>query len=232
MKNLILILLFFPSLSFATWRDGSMDCPAYSTKHKCEKIRGKDCFNDNGQDHRILKVGFKAVDVLETVDCENEEACQETIFLCKGSKKYDLKSNWPSLNWSYEVDGKQIDRPTDGYFIWCEEKGLIIDSVKQQELQQIEAAQAEALVLQKDGAEARQFGNELTNFLVGYIKSKKLPKENRKQLRQSFKDIIDALEIGSIDIAKEAIAELPVDGLVVTDEIKATIIKKITDAGY
>ena len=84
----------------------------------------------------------------------------------------------------------------------------------------------------EEGNLAIRTGQKAKHLMVGYIKSMGLPKANRKQFRQNVQSIIEAVDIGSIDIAIDEIKALTEDGTVITSSSKAMILKVFEDAGY
>lgn len=262
MKYLFLSIWFLPAIAFggfenyrAIGAEGAVT--TYASKAKCvkkEKAK-KDyqgCFKILGKEietHKVVEVEDETQPIYRDpkdskvqIGCDDQKDCAQKMYVFNekgeaienvcaadgGTPKYDKTDSWLSI----------VGLASE-YFIWCESVigyGTKKVYMEDPDLKSVyDAKQAEILaenVLVKEGSKARKFGEQMINYLVGYIKRKKLPKASRKQLNKDFKTIIDALEIGSIDIAQELIAALPEDGVVVTAKIKKRIDKKFVNAGY
>jgi hypothetical protein len=95
----------------------------YAKRGSCESIEKTICFEFSGKDLRRHKIGYKAIDIEKTMNCESETHCYDKIekrtFICDGGLAvFDLKVNWPDLDFVDE----------EGYFLWCKVKALVFDS--------------------------------------------------------------------------------------------------------
>ena len=232
--KIFLLTLLFCSSAFATenWFPfGKVGAKtSWMKKSDCESQEGQKCYDISQKDVRKMKVGFVIPDVHETFDCEDATKCQEAIDQagsCSESWTFDEKSNWPGLDFSGQQPSRQF-----GWFAWCQKKDLVEDSAKKATVDAEDAAKAQAQAMEAEGAKAIKVGLQAKNLMAGYIKLKGLPKAQRKQLRGDLKSIIEALDVGSIDIAIDEVKALTEDGVVVTPEAKALILKVFEDAGY
>lgn len=135
MKILILILFLIPSFCFADFGNffpvGKVGAKTYyDTKSQCETAEGQKCFSTTGKDMRRWKVGFRSIDIQQTFDCDDSNACQAindaNQFNCDINNEeiptFDDKANWPGLDFVAE------GRPESGWFLWCQKEMLIIDT--------------------------------------------------------------------------------------------------------
>ena len=131
MKMIILMAtLLFCVTSFAqngAWRpiDAVKTSAAYWSKQICENKTGQIC--KFALDPRRVKRGFLMPVVAESIDCADSVACQSQIdgdvFTCAvGVPSFDDKANWPTLD--FEADG----RSSQGWFLWCQQEDLVLDS--------------------------------------------------------------------------------------------------------
>ena len=111
-------------------------------------------------------------------------------------------------------------------------KKLVFDAAKKAAYDAKILAEKTQVALEISGGDALQVGRRIKATMVGMIRVKDLPKAQRKQLRGDLKSIIEALDVGSIDIAIDEIKALTEDGSVVTPEAKSLILKIAGDAGY
>jgi hypothetical protein len=70
-------------------------------------------------------------------------------------------------------------------------------------------------------------GESTIKFIAKNNVKKNLTKAQRKQMVQTYSDILDLLKSGSIDIAKEDIQAVVSDGTIVTDQDKLDIVSFI-----
>lgn len=229
MKKMILIsTIFFASNAMANFfpfgKEGANT--VYVKKSKCEKVEGQKCYDITGKDLAYHKVGFRSIDVEQTVDCANSENCEDLAFQCPTgeAKKWDDKANWPGLDFS--------PRSNHGWFSWCQKEMLVVDIDKKNAIDAQKAQESQVLQLESEGAKAIEVGSKAKAVMIGYIKNKGLTKAKRKGLRADLQSVIGALDVGSIDIAIEEIKALPEDPDVITPESKGLILKIFSDAGY
>lgn len=227
--KIILCLVFIYSIEstanyFPVEKDGAKT--VYAHKNKCESVEGQKCYNITGKDLSYHKIGFRSIDVEQTVDCSDAENCKDLAFQCPSgeTKKWDDKANWPGLDFSPRSD--------DGWFIWCQKEMLVVDIDKKNAIDAQKAQESQVLQLESEGAKAIEAGSKAKAVMIGYIKNKGLTKAKRKSLRADLQSVIGALDVGSIDIAIEEIKALPEDPDVITPESKGLILKIFSDAGY
>ncbi len=136
MKTLLFICLtlFISSFAFAgEWVPESKIKPPHSIKKLqsvCMTESGELCFDKAGKDMRGFKVGFRAIAVLQTLDCVDGADCQAKLdalpaeFGCPDleTASFDDKVNWPTLDFVAE------SRPATGFFLWCQAKILVTDA--------------------------------------------------------------------------------------------------------
>lgn len=225
---------------------------SFSSKQKCEQVEGQKCFDITNKVVAIHSV--VEVDNLESpiyrspedstvkIDCDGPEDClskmapkdEEGNLLpgpCKDdgdTPRFDESGNWLA-----------IVGLGSSHFIWCEKvvgyhqkEILVEDPVKKAAYEAEKAQEDQVKAMAVEGEKALVVGEEAKRLMVGYMKLKNLPKAQRKQLRQDLKSIIDALDVGSIDIAIDEIKALTEDGVVVTPEAKALILGVFGKAGY
>lgn len=258
--KLLLALLFITSSAFAVenWRAVGTDTSTTWMKKadclKAEKSKAnfKGCFDITNKDlrfHQIVKIDDTAHPIYRSpndsevkIDCNDPDDCVDKMLVKDQGQptgqnvcdqhgldpKYDKSESWTS------VVGLSGD-----YFIWCEKvigyqkkDSLVVDETLkgQVEASDIQAQQIEQIEV--EGSKAIDLGAKVKSVMVGMIKLKNLPKAKRKALRGALKSIIEALDVGSIDIAIEEIKALTEDGEVVTPEAKALILGIFAQAGY
>lgn len=254
MKILFLILILLPSVAFSkSWRDieNVKNSAAYASKEICQKITGNSC--DVCEDNRkcikgmvddINQPNLRAVeDSPVKLDCNDYQDCNDKAFDPNGDDDFSDQvciADGGTPKWDELVNWPDITGVTGPWFIWCQkadgtykQKAVIVEDVAGKAAAEAEdAAKAQLEVIEKAGANAIELGVKAKKVMVGMIKLKGLPKAQRKALRGDLKSIIEALDVGSIDIAIDEIKALTEDGVVVTPEAKATILKLFEDAGY
>lgn len=230
----------------------------YSKKQHCIEV-SKNLPNYNGCFYvkdKILQTQYlKDVDNLDDpifrdpndspvkIECDDYEDCKSKAYtldeggfpvdhVCSSEAdtqpKFDKSDSWGSLiGWSAD------------WIIWCEKvsgygkkKVLVEDADKKAAYEAAKAQDDQAKAMASEGSKALQIGLQAKKLMVGYIKLKNLPKSQRKALRGDLKSIIEALDVGSIDLAIDEIKALTEDGTVVTPEAKALILQVFADDGY
>lgn len=232
--KIFLLTLLLCSSAFATenWFPfGKADAKtSWMKKSDCESQEGQKCYDISNKDIRKMRVAFLIPKVENTVDCTDASACQQLVDdgkICD-SATFDEKANWPSLDFSAATPA----RPSTGWFLWCQIETLVEDATKVASVDAEDAQKAQTEAMESQGAEAIAVGKKAKNLMVGYIKLQNLPKAQRKQLRGDLKSIIEALDVGSIDLAIDEIKALTEDGTVITPQSKMLILKVFEDAGY
>jgi hypothetical protein len=247
MKKLFLVL-FFLSLkvqAVPNWYPvGKTDAKTvYMDKSKCEKIEKQECFNvfsKNRYTHSVSEIDdinspiYREISESPVqISCQDIEDCKSKMGgVCDADE-----GSQPAI--TDDDSWLSFFGITDPYFVYCAKitsykkiKALVLDSAKKAAIDAAKAAKKAQKDLEKSGDEALKTGQKIKATMVGMIKVKALPKAQRKQLRGDLKSIIEALNVGSIDIAIDEIKALPEDGTVVTAEAKALILKIAGDAGY
>ncbi len=137
MKIILILIFLIPSLAHAA------DCVNKIAKSEfikrvaqvpnaglltCKDLPSEQCFCLDGKsDYRKWKLGFRAIDITKTQDCNNATDCQDTVdeqgFPCPNEKvTFDDKTNWPALDFAAE------SRPATGFFLWCEKQIIVVDA--------------------------------------------------------------------------------------------------------
>jgi hypothetical protein len=74
---------------------------------------------------------------------------------------------------------------------------------------------------------AMEFGKSIKALVRISTTDRNLTKQQKKALRTNMKDVIEALEDGDILLAKELVEAVPVDGTVVTNDLKTRVLSDI-----
>lgn len=259
MKLIIVIMLFCESLfavpTFKAMGTGSnhvwlslADC----VKAEKDKPGYEGCFDRDGakeQTHSVQDVNdlskpiYRDIDQSPiTVECDDPADCEQKAYIRDGDDAITghvcQTDSGSDPKWIKSDSWASFFGLSKAWFVYCQKrtgyeqkKALVLDAAKKTAYDAAQAEKLAAAQLMKEGARARAFGKQMIDYLVGHIKTKGLPKTQRKQLRQDFKEIVETLEIGQLDVAKDLIAALPEDGVVVTAEVKAKVDAMFQAAG-
>lgn len=236
MKNfLILSLLLFSANIFAeNWLNHSKilmaSKEAYSLKQDCERISQEKCFDLGDYPSSVYSEIDLEVDdnskpnysKNEVQSCANEAACDliHSNKACADQeessiKNYDLLEVYCSKLISY--DKKLI-------------KSIALDATK---LSAYQAEQTTKATLQaKESAisyaqKLMACGNKVVAYMLVRNQPKALTTTQVDQLVQTYAPIKSLLETGSLTTAKEKIAAVVADGVVVTESDKTALIAEI-----
>lgn len=234
-KILLLSLAIFTVTAHAeNWlnhskiKSGSVE--AFSLKSDCERISGEECFDLGDYPSSIYsevdiegddetKPNYSKSEIescLSIADCDSKHALKTCLDPLEYSiKNYDLLQVYCSKFLSY--DKKLI-------------KSIALDSAK---LSAYQAEQTTKATLQaKEAAisyaqKLMACGNKVVAYMLVRNQPKALTTSQVDTLVQTYAPIKGLLETGSLTTAKEKIAAVVADGVVVTEADKAALIAEI-----
>lgn len=235
MKYLILSFLLLSNICFAeNWLNHSKiltaSKEAYSLKADCERISNEKCFDLGDYPSSIyseidlevddtLKPNYSKNEIESCVsieDCNSKHAVKTCLDPLEYSiKNYDLLQVYCSKFLSY--DKKLI-------------KSIALDAVK---LSAYQAEQTTKATLQaKEAAisyaqKLMACGNKVVAYMLVRNQPKALTTAQVDTLVQTYAPIKSLLETGSLTTAKEKIAAVVADGVVVTEADKTALIAEI-----
>jgi len=235
MKYLILTLILFSTqLKAENWlnqskiKSGSQE--AYSLQKDCERISNEPCFDLGVYPSSIYsEVDIEVDDTLKPIhsknevesclsieDCDSKHALKTCLDPLESSiKNYDLLQVYCSKFLSY--DKKLI-------------KSIALDAVKLSAYQAEQTTKAALQVKESAIAYAQKLmacGNKVLAYMLVRNQPKLLTTTQVDQLVQTYAPIKGLLETGSLNTAKEKIAAVVADGVVVTESDKAALISEI-----
>lgn len=133
----------------------------------------RNCFCWDGRDLRKVKVGFVSPAVIDTVDCDDSDHCSQLAtegkISCQDEEtaKWDDKANWPGLDFAGEIP----PRPSNGWFLWCQRKGLVVDP------DGVAAADAEDAAKAQERADRQTKGSNRKDAIMACARLKSAPND-------------------------------------------------------
>ena len=235
MKYLIFSFLFFSNLAFAeNWLNKtkilSASKEAYSLQSDCERNSGEKCFDlgvypssiysevdievDDETKPNYSKSEIEACASL--LDCDSKHALKTCLDPLESSiKNYDLLQVYCSKFLSY--DKKLI-------------KSIALDATKLSTYQSELAIKATLQAKEAAISYAQKLmacGNKVVAYMLVRNQPKALTTSQVDTLVQTYAPIKSLLETGSLTTAKEKIAAVVADGVVVTESDKTALIAEI-----
>lgn len=232
MKYFILIMLFcFQSFAQkGSWRDleNLKNSKAYWTKAICQNTVGNQCGNsidlrremkglvDNLDSPKFLKV--------DQATCIDQESCQTLL------EALDCLPHDPDAFGMIAIDFSEVYCAVPNGFNKMD--GIVPDP---QGI--IDADNADVIKVAKDLEEANiklvknkmECGRSVLALLVIRNVPKGLTRDQKKTMKNTYRDVKEFLELGSLQEAKEEIQDSIVDGIIVTDADKSAMIIKIDE---
>lgn len=235
MKYLILSLIVFSVSAHAeNWlnhskiKSGSIE--AFSLKSDCERVSNETCYDLGSYPSSIYsEVDIEVDDTLKPIyskneiesclsieDCDSKHALKTCLDPLESSiKNYDLLQVYCSKFLSY--DKKLI-------------KSIALDAVKLSTYQAEQTTKAALQAKESAIAYAQKLmacGNKVVAYMLVRNQPKALTTSQVDTLVQTYAPIKSLLETGSLTTAKEKIAAVVADGVVVTESDKTALIAEI-----
>lgn len=250
---LITMLFSFEAYSKVCYSPIPKNGRIYKTKSKCESSQADPCFDICGKDLRrwmigqeddLTKPNYRPVESSPVkMDCNDFSDCALKATNPDGDPEtvdQVCLADASTPRWGDLSNFNGITGVSGPWFIWCQKEDgtfskksvLVPDASGSTAADAEDAQKVQIKAMAEAGKKAIDVGLKVKKIMVGMIKLKKLPKSARKQLRGDLKSIIEALDVGSIDIAIDEIKALVEDGVVVTPEAKATILQLFAAEGY
>lgn len=235
MKSLILITILFSNLAFAeNWLNHSKilsaSKEAYSLKADCEKNSQEKCF-DLGEYPSSI---YSEIDI-EVDDETKPNYSKSEIESCVSIEDCDLKHASKVCSDSLEYSIKNYDLLQ----VYCSKflsydkkliKSIALDAVKLSAYQVEQTTKATLQAKEAAISYAQKLmacGNKVVAYMLVRNQPKALTTTQVDQLVQTYAPIKSLLETGSLNTAKEKIAAVVADGVVVTESDKAALISEI-----
>lgn len=216
---LILFLISFNSIAGYVAGSKINNCSKtdYSSPSLCQEQEGEVCFkipNDSGECGIFKLQNIYGSIKFDQETCNGQINCEALLTnkVC-GVSRYPLIDAIYSEVYCVELLGKEI----------------VIDTIlkSQKDAAKLVKAQFDTQigVIKK----ARECGSMAINLLMLRNQSKNLSNAQKKAMAKTTIDIKQLLDVGSLDAAKEEIAALISDGVLITDSDKSTLITEISN---
>lgn len=223
-----MIILLFLNLVFASeWTTIEMYPSSWGSKQICEQLGKSECFEIQESTSRYSKNTIQVDDLSKPIwesesnlqYCADEQACYKDLesFSCPSGKE-KIYSKLPTHRLyctkllGYQKKDKQI---------------LVLDATKDSEYQAIKQAKnVEAVKEQAIQAKLKDIekGKRIIAMMRANSDAKNLTKQQKKALINSTKEIIEALNIGSLDVAKDLVQAIVADGVIILESEKQAIL--------
>lgn len=234
MKNFILILLSFFSLNaFSQWSSEISTSASvnYDSKRTCELIEKSNCYDFLNCPREFCDIVDNVV--LDYVKKENTQPCN----LLENTESLEEFNQYKDCDDKFSVLACEQGTPIKNYDqleVYCAVEVMKVDGKKLVESPekkaayeakiQAEKAKEEALALV---AKARKCGSSAIDLMVLRNAQKGLSVEQKKQMAKSTSDIINLLQVGSLDAAIEEIEASVADGVIITAQDKVEVVNAI-----
>lgn len=223
-----MIILLFLNLVFASeWTTIEMYPSSWGSKQICEQLGKSECFEIQESTSRYSKNTIQVDDLSKPIweaesnlqYCADEQSCFKDLesFSCPSGKekiysKVPTHRLYCTLLLGYQKKNKTILEvdPTLDLAYQSSKQAKTVEAVKEQ------MVQAKLADIQK--------GQKIIAIMRVGSDSKNLTKQQKKTLINTTKEVIEALNIGSLDVAKELIEGIAPDGTLITNEDKAKIL--------
>lgn len=230
------LLMIFSFQSWAGFISGSKinDCSRvdYISPNLCQEKEGEQCFkvpNDSGE------CGiFKIVDILQDDLSNPVWATRSMVEPC--SDETDCKARHEAKQC---VDGRTSYYSIDDLQVWCNKiigynkivtgKEIQIDEAlkTQKDAQKAAKTQIEAVIAQ--GEKARKDCQRVLDLIGGFNLLSGASQGNIDSMVETFALAKQHLQDGRPGRAKEAIQAIPVDGVIVTEQMKGLALEQLKD---
>jgi hypothetical protein len=226
MKYLILFLFSLSAHANFIGISGTENCATVYTKLEyCQAAKGECVAFPEGETCEVLTLKDVAEDDLskpirnktEVEACDGEADCQEKLAQKSCLEKF--------INADYsEVYCSQIT----GYEQMTVKK-LVVDAVKKAQKDARDAAKKSVEDKIALGRIARNACQSVLDLIAGSNVTRELTAEQITLMQSTFGDIERALQSNRPNLAKSLIAQVPVDGVIVTEELKAVALELLKD---
>ena len=222
----MIFLLLLSNLTFAEHTTLKFFPRSWENESLCNQLGGEECFEIIGSVERyspkVIQVdGEPIYSKSNVVLCLDAEDCQAKLEaqLCAQGEQSIKNLDQLEVYCTKVISYKKVDKTI-----------LAIDEAKdaiyQAKLQQKAIDEAKDKAIQAKIKEIEK-GQKLIAMIRVSSDTKNLSVEQKKALIASTKDIIEALSIGSLDVAKSLIQAIQPDGVVITAQDKSSILGEL-----
>lgn len=227
-KFLIIYVLLCVSVCFSSeWTTTEFYPSSWGSKQICEQLgKGKECFEISESTARYSAKTIQVDDESKPVYkaesrvmmCADYDSCQELRpqHLCLPDEMQIYAESPYRLYCTKLLGYEQKDKLV-----------LALDSVKDAQFQSdkqaknVEAAKEQAI---QNKLKEIQKGQRIIAIMRANSDAKNLTKQQKKTLINSTKEIIEALNIGSLDVAKDLMEAIVPDGVIILESEKQAIL--------
>jgi hypothetical protein len=222
----MIFLLLLSNLTFAEHTTLKAFPSSWGSEELCKQLGGEECFEIIGNIERyspkVIQVDGEPIYSKTDVKlCLDAEDCQAKLKaqICDQNEQAIKNIDLLEVYCTKVIGHKQVDKTI-----------LAVDEAKdaiyQAKLQQKAIDEAKEKAIQVKIKEIEK-GQKLIAMIRVSSDMKNLSVEQKKALILSTKEIIEALSIGSLDVAKSLIQAIQPDGVMITAQDKSSILGEL-----